>query len=122
MTLLGVNAYSQSSQDEIPEAVKAKAADFLSYAGGGCGSVPEITLVGKKLEDRKNRSGFKDGIKDSVFLYQINNLCTWRNVPSHFTYIFAGKKGGAFESAGSFDESGILSRDEKDKPVIPKEW
>jgi hypothetical protein len=117
----GKNSYSQSPKDSIPEAVKKKAAQYLSYAGSNCGSVPNVSLVGEKLEDREKMYEVKDGIKDKVSLYQIDNPCDWSNVPTHFTYVFYGKKDGTFEKKGCFEEEGIISR-EGNKPVMPKNW
>lgn len=121
LTVLGVNAFSQSTSDNIPEAVKAKAANYLSYASSYCGTVPDVSLVGEKVEKRENRIGGTDNYPDKVLLYQINNACDWSNVPTHFTCTYYGKEDGTFETTGFFGESGIISR-EKDKPVMPKEW
>jgi hypothetical protein len=121
LTFLTLTGLGLKAQD-IPEAVKAKATDYLSYAARNCGTVPEIILAGKKLEDRNLKQRPKDGIKDSVFLYQINNTCDWMNVPSYIVYVIPCKKDGTFEEIGFFEESGIISKDEKGKPVMPKEW
>jgi hypothetical protein len=108
----------------IPEIVKNKALDYINYASNSaCGSVPDVSLVGKKLEDRENRIGIKDGVKDSAFLYQINNPCKgWPNVPSYIVYTRAGKKDGTFDKVGYLEDGGIRSRDEKDNPLMPKDW
>ncbi|MCK5624361.1 hypothetical protein KAI04_00795 [Candidatus Pacearchaeota archaeon] len=125
--LLGVNAYSQSSKEKIPELVQEKAAEYLKWVNY-CPGEPIIEKAGEKLEDRTSEQGMKikeeikDGIKDKITLYHIKNDCPWINVPNYIVYTQIGLGNGTFLEKGSIEY--IISRDDKTWESIPlkEEW
>lgn len=117
---LNTSFYLQSSQDEIPEAVKKIAAEYLKRVPY-CPGDPIIKKVGEKLEDRTGPQDVKDGIIDKTTLYEIKNDCYWMNVPTHVPYTQIGLKEGGFAEKGIVIDE-IISRDEKGKPIPLKEW
>jgi hypothetical protein len=116
---LGMNAFSQSSKEEIPEIVKNKATEYLkriSYCPGD----PIIEKMGEKFEDRTGLLGEKDGIKDKITLYAIKNDCPF-NVPNYIIYTQIGLKQGGFAERVVIDE--IISKGKDGKPVpLKEEW
>jgi hypothetical protein len=116
---LGTNIFSQSSNEEIPESVKTKAAEFLkrvSYCPGN----PIIEKMGEKLEDRTGPLGEKDGIKDKIILYGIKNDCPF-GVPNYIIYTQVGQRTGGYAEKAVMDE--VISKDDHGKPVpLKEEW
>jgi hypothetical protein len=113
----GIKSYSQSS-GEIPAIVRKQAVKYLQYVNY-CDTVPKLEKVGEKFEDRTGPMEVKDGIKDKITLYKMNNDCDWSNVPNYLTLTQAGIKKDGF-SSGTVE--GIISRDEKGKPVPLEDW
>jgi len=123
---LGINAYSQSSQgaqssqEEIPEAVKKQAIEYLKRVAY-CPGDPIIKKVGEKIEDRTGPQNVKDGIPDKMTLYEIKNECNWINVPNFVLYAQIGLKDGGYAEKGVAEE--ITSRDNNTgKPIPLKDW
>lgn len=116
---LGINAFSQSSKEEIPELVKNKAAEYLKRVSY-CPGEPIIEKMGEKFADRAGPLGEKDGVEDKITLYGIKNDCPF-GVPNYIIYTQIGLKTGGFAERVVVDE--IISRDEKGKPVpLKEEW
>lgn len=126
-TLFGINTYSQSSKEEIPEPVKEKAAEYLKRVQW-CPGKPIIEKIGEKLEDRtsqintKDEIGIKDGIKDKITLYHLMNNCEFMNVPNYIIYTQIGLENGKFLEKGII--SYIISKDKETGEPIPlnEEW
>jgi hypothetical protein len=117
---LGANAYSQSSQEKIPEIIKNKAAEYLKRVAY-CPGDPIIEKIGEKFEDRTGPLGEKDGIKDKITLYAIKNNCPWINVPNYIIYTQIGLKKDVLSERFVIDE--IISKDKDGKPVpLKEEW
>lgn len=116
--LFGINTYSQSSRDLIPDVVKEKAAEYLKRAGTNCPGEPIVEKIGEKLEDRAVEDKYvKDGIKDKIILYHIKNKCDWINVPNYIRYTLKGLGNGKFVEIGYLDY--IISKDKETWEEIP---
>jgi len=115
----GANAYSQSSEKEIPELVKSKATEYLKRVSY-CPGDPIIEKIGEKFEDRTGPLGEKDGIKDRITLYGIKNDCPF-NVPNYIIYTQIGLKTGGYAERAVVDE--IISKDGHGKSSpLKEEW
>lgn len=116
---LGLNAFSQSFKEEIPELVKNKAAEYLKRVSY-CPGEPIIENLGQKIADRTGLLGEKDGTKDKITLYGIENDCPFI-IPNYIIYTQVGLKSGGYAEKGVVDE--IISKDEHGKPVpLKEEW
>jgi hypothetical protein len=116
---LGMNAFSQSSKEEIPELVKNKAAEYLKRVSY-CPGAPIIEKIGEKFADRTGPLDEKDGIKDKIILYGIKNDCPF-GIPNYIIYTQIGLKTGGYAEKAVVDE--VISKDEHGKPVpLKEEW
>jgi hypothetical protein len=107
---LGINASSQSSQGEIPEAIRSRAAECLKRISY-CPGEPIIN----KIEEKTRYSEFeKDSVK--VTLYNIANDCRFP-IPNYLVREQRKLKDGRFSENGTIEE--IISRDKDGKTPIP---
>lgn len=111
---LGINAYSQSSQSEIPDTIRKRAVECLKRVAY-CPGDPII----KKIEEKTR---YMEVEKDSarVSLYNITNNCFYF-IPNHLVHIKTKLKNGKFSEKGIIDE--IVSKDNTGKPIpLEADW
>jgi hypothetical protein len=110
----GANAYSQSSNEGIPEAIKSRAAECLKRINY-CPGEPIIKKIEQKTRYREME---KDSVR--VTLYNITNDCFYF-IPNYLVYMQTKLGKGRFSEKGEIEE--IISRDKDSKPVpLKDDW
>jgi hypothetical protein len=119
--ILSENAYSQSSNESVPDTIVKQASGYLKRVNY-CPGEPILEKVGEKFEDRIGPMGVKDAVKDKITLYNLKNDCPWMNVPNYIVFTQAGLGGGKFSEKGTIES--ITSRDNDSWKAIPleEEW
>lgn len=82
----GIDSYTQTQQDSIPQFVKEEVAKYLEHVSY-CNNI-KIEKVGEKTEDRDG-----DGIKEKVFGYNVEGC---ESIPNYFIFTYKGLKEGGF--------------------------
>jgi hypothetical protein len=110
----GINAFSQSSKEEIPEAIKSRAAECLKRIN----YCPDEPIIKKIEQKTRYREMEKDSVR--VTLYNITNDCFYF-IPNYLVYTQTKLEKGRFSEKGEIEE--IISRDKDSEPVpLKDDW